>query len=159
VANLCGVSQGQMAKVELRACADRLATFHICPSSARLNRLLIDHGHIYYPPIRAASKDDEAVLKEKLEQDEQLVRNLEELMNASSSDRAADSLQIMAGTVGIAYAQGARNHGAIVGVLEDAPPQPKSAPLENPAWSGKNTRFLERPERGAANDAHEEFDD
>jgi len=27
----------------LRACADRLATFHICRSSARLNRLLIAH--------------------------------------------------------------------------------------------------------------------
>jgi hypothetical protein len=29
--------------VRLRACADRLATFHICRFSERLNRLLIAH--------------------------------------------------------------------------------------------------------------------
>jgi hypothetical protein len=40
----------------LRACADRLATFYICRFSERLDRLLIAHGHIRYPPIRAASK-------------------------------------------------------------------------------------------------------
>jgi hypothetical protein len=39
----------------LRACADRLATFHIYRFSERSNRLLIDHWHIRYPPIRAAS--------------------------------------------------------------------------------------------------------
>src|SRR5829696_9765237 len=39
----------------LRACADRLATFHICRFSERLNGLLIAHWHIRYPPIRAAS--------------------------------------------------------------------------------------------------------
>jgi hypothetical protein len=40
----------------LRACADRLATFHICRFSEQSNRLLIDYWHIRYPPIRAASK-------------------------------------------------------------------------------------------------------
>jgi hypothetical protein len=39
----------------LRACADRLATFHTCRFSERLNGLLISLCYICYPPIRAAS--------------------------------------------------------------------------------------------------------
>jgi hypothetical protein len=43
--------------IRLRACADRLATFHICRFSERSSRLLITYWYIRCPPIRAASKE------------------------------------------------------------------------------------------------------
>src|SRR5215203_5026948 len=51
-----GRGDAELPRMRLRACADRLATFHICRFSERLNGLLIAHWHIRYPPIRAASK-------------------------------------------------------------------------------------------------------
>ncbi len=106
-------------------------------------------------PERAAPLVED-ILKEKLEKDEKLARDLEKLVSAPSPDGAGDSLQIMAGTVGIAYAQGATIHGVVAGVYQGPPGQPESAPRQNP---GQNASPLERTERRTPNDAHDEFDD
>src|SRR5215203_3144208 len=59
-----GRGDAELPRMRLRACADRLATFHICRFSERLNGLLIAHWHIRYPPIRAGSKNQDITKQE-----------------------------------------------------------------------------------------------
>jgi hypothetical protein len=89
----------------------------------------------------------EDILKERLERDTQLAHDLEKLVTAPSPDGAGDSMQIMAGTVGIVYAQGATFSGGVVGgVVTGYQPQQTPAPPKNPAQADEVTGSHEHSE-------------
>jgi hypothetical protein len=101
----------------------------------------------------------EEILKEKLEQDAKLAQDLEKLVTTPSPDGAGDSMQIMAGTVGIVYAQGASISGGVVGgVIMGSPPPQTSAPPQSPAPGGETTGSQERSELGDSDNVHDTFD-
>jgi len=100
----------------------------------------------------------EDILKEKLEQDNQLAQDLDELVTSPSPDGAGDSLQIMAGTVGIVYAQGADISGGVVGgVIMGSPPQQTPVP-QNPAQSSEAASSHDHSEVHDSNNVHDTFD-
>jgi hypothetical protein len=89
----------------------------------------------------------EDILKEKLERDTQLAQDLEKLVTAPSPDGSGDSMQIMAGTVGIVYAQRANISGGVVGgVVMGSPPQQPSASPPSPAHADEITGSREHSE-------------
>ena len=76
--------------MDLRGCADRLATFHICQFCERSNRLLIAHWHIRYPPIRASSKEEVIdVIRRKLPEVSTVVQMISTVIERKSTKLSA----------------------------------------------------------------------
>jgi hypothetical protein len=76
----------------------------------------------------------EGILKEKLQQDEQLAQDLDELVKTPSPDGTSSSMQIMAETVGVVNMQGAnvQQSGVIAGVfMGPSPRTPRQTPVQD----------------------------
>jgi hypothetical protein len=78
---------------------------------------------------QASEKLVEEILREKLEKDEKLARELEELVTSKSPDGSGTGAQIIGTTVGFVDARNAQISGGVVaGLIQGVDPLPGSGP-------------------------------
>lgn len=83
---------------------------------------------------KASEKLVEDILREKLEKDEGLAKELEQLVSSQSPDGAGTGAQVIGTTVGFVDARRAQIHGGVVaGLIQQRDPPPSPGRTDPPA--------------------------